>query len=203
MRSIAALQDSLERLSSTRINGRLGLACDVGVAGALLLGAFRVADSMFVPIAWAAAGWLVFSFVEYGLHRWLFHGSARFLEEGHRRHHERPEGDDAMPFFFAPLAILALAGVLATIAAKPFALPFAGGFAAAYAAYGISHTLMHQRRFQSAILRRWAAAHHVHHHHPGSNFGVTSPLWDVVMGTRYVRKRSPLRPMPAPDAAGQ
>jgi hypothetical protein len=31
-------------------------------------------------------------------------------------------------------------------------------------------------------------AHHVHHYHPGTNFGVTTPLWDVLLGTRYVRQ---------------
>jgi len=28
----------------------------------------------------------------------------------------------------------------------------------------------------------------VHHYHPDSNFGVTTPLWDVLLGTRYVRQ---------------
>jgi dihydroceramide fatty acyl 2-hydroxylase len=43
-------------------------------------------------------------------------------------------------------------------------------------------------RFQHPLLRRWAAAHHVHHYHPDSNFGVTTPLWDYLLGTRYVRR---------------
>jgi dihydroceramide fatty acyl 2-hydroxylase len=28
----------------------------------------------------------------------------------------------------------------------------------------------------------------VHHYHPDCNFGVTTPLWDYLLGTRYVRQ---------------
>jgi sterol desaturase/sphingolipid hydroxylase (fatty acid hydroxylase superfamily) len=53
----------------------------------------------------------------------------------------------------------------------------------------MSHILIHSRQFRHAGLRRWAGGHHIHHHHPDSNFGVTSPFWDVVLGTRYVSRR--------------
>ena len=104
------------------------------------------------------------------------------------RHHELPLGHDSLPFFFPPLAILTLAELLALAGPSVVALLFTGGFAAGYAAYGLSHTVIHRMRFQSVLIRRWAAAHHIHHHHPGRNFGVTTPLWDIVLGTRYVRR---------------
>jgi sterol desaturase/sphingolipid hydroxylase (fatty acid hydroxylase superfamily) len=28
----------------------------------------------------------------------------------------------------------------------------------------------------------------VHHYHPDTNFGVTTPLWDILLRTRYVRQ---------------
>jgi sterol desaturase/sphingolipid hydroxylase (fatty acid hydroxylase superfamily) len=37
-------------------------------------------------------------------------------------------------------------------------------------------------------LRRWAGFHNIHHYHPETNFGVTTGLWDVLLGTRYRRK---------------
>jgi sterol desaturase/sphingolipid hydroxylase (fatty acid hydroxylase superfamily) len=191
MAGFGTLRQSLERLSATRINGRLGLIADTGVSAGLLIVGLR-ATSLRAPIALTLVllGLLAFTFVEYGFHRWLFHGRAALFEEGHRRHHDVPEGDDSLPFFFAPLAILGLTTLLALALPNGIAVLFAGGFAAGYASYGLSHTIMHRRRFRSALLRRWAAAHHIHHHHPGSNFGVTSPLWDVVLGTRYARGAS-------------
>jgi sterol desaturase/sphingolipid hydroxylase (fatty acid hydroxylase superfamily) len=183
-----ALHRSMERLSSSRTNSWLGLAADFGVS-AFLLGAglrlleFRVISALYV----ISAGVLAFSFVEYCFHRWLFHGSAPMFEQGHHRHHELPLGHDSLPFFFPPLAILALSELLGLAGPRAIALLFTGGLAAGYAAYGLSHTVIHRMRFQNALIRHWAAAHHIHHHHPGSNFGVTTPFWDIVMGTRYVR----------------
>lgn len=189
MQRLAALHRSMERLASTRINSWLGLASDTGVAVFLLALGFRLLEASALSAVYVVlAGAFAFSFVEYSFHRWLFHGSSAIFEQGHNRHHELPLGHDSLPFFFAPLAILALAGLIGLVAAKPFAMLFTGGFAAGYAAYGLSHTVIHHMRFRSALIRRWAAAHHIHHHHPGSNFGVTSPLWDILMRTRYARR---------------
>jgi len=66
------------------------------------------------------------------------------------------------------------------------ALLFTGGMAAGYAAYGLTHTVFHTVRFRRPLARRWAAAHHIHHYHPHSNFGVTTPLWDILLKTRYL-----------------
>ena len=177
------------RLSTTRANGLAGLVSDI-VTGVSLIGAGLWRGDLRIAVAFAiiASGLILFSFVEYCFHRWLFHGSARIFEQGHNRHHELPLGHDSLPFFFAPLAILALAGLVGLVVPKPFAMLFTGGFAAGYAAYGLSHTVIHHMRFRSALIRRWAAAHHIHHHHPDSNFGVTSPLWDILMRTRYARR---------------
>jgi sterol desaturase/sphingolipid hydroxylase (fatty acid hydroxylase superfamily) len=189
MQGFGSLLRSLERLSSTRINGWLGLASDIGVSVGLLWVGVRLMD--FRPgwtLSVLSAGAFTFSLVEYCLHRWLFHGSVPIFEQGHRRHHDRPVGDDSLPFFFAPLAILALAQVLGLIVPQAFALVFTGGFAAGYAAYGLSHTIIHRMRFHNAVLQRWAATHHVHHYHPDCNFGVTTPFWDLVLRTRYDRR---------------
>ena len=135
------------------------------------------------------AGLFAFSFFEYAMHRWLFHGAVALFEQGHLAHHERPMGYDALPFFMPPVAMLLLAITLYWLL-PAFALLFSGAFACGYAAYGVSHWIMHSVRFRRPWLRRWAADHHVHHFHADTNFGVTSPLWDFVLGTRYVSARS-------------
>lgn len=189
MRRFDALRHGLEEFSSTRVNSWLGLASDVGVGVALLWVAFRWLDIPLVSaLCIVAIGLFAFSFVEYCFHRWLFHGSNEIFERGHYRHHEQPQGDDSLPFLFPPLGILALAELLRFVAPTEVAVLFTGGFAIGYAVYGLSHTMIHRMRFRNAFMRRWAAAHHVHHRHPDSNFGVTTPLWDFVMRTRYARR---------------
>jgi sterol desaturase/sphingolipid hydroxylase (fatty acid hydroxylase superfamily) len=182
---------AITRLSSTRANGLAGLVCDVSVSVLLLAAGLWRGDVRFgAALAIVTAGLLLFSFVEYCFHRWLFHGRAGLLEQGHTKHHEQPLGYDALPFFLPPLGILGLAALFALVLPAGVACLFVGALAAGYASYGIGHTVIHSVRFTAALPKRWAAAHHIHHHHPGHNFGVTSPLWDIVLGTRYVSARA-------------
>jgi len=178
------------RLSTTRANGLAGLVCDTGVGVALLVaGLWRGDLHIGAAIAMIAAGLLLFSFIEYCFHRWLFHGRPGMLEQGHSKHHAEPLGYDALPFFLPPLGMLGLAALCTLAVPTSVALLFVGALAMGYASYGVGHTAIHSMRFSGSLPRRWAAAHHIHHHHPDHNFGVTTPLWDIVLGTRYVSPR--------------
>lgn len=184
------LHACLARLSTARGNARAGLIADILISVALLgAGLWRNEIGITAAVATIFSGLMLFSLVEYVFHRWLFHGYAGLLAQGHRQHHEDPTGYDALPFFMPPLAMLALASILGAVAPTSIALLLTGALAAGYAAYGLGHTTIHGKRFQQPLVRRWAASHHIHHHHPDRNFGVTTPLWDIVLGTRYVPTR--------------
>ncbi|MGN6729420.1 MAG: sterol desaturase family protein [Rhodanobacteraceae bacterium] len=177
----------LAQLSRSRFNCYAGLTADALVAIALLAaGLWRNDLRVTTMLMLVACGLLIFSLIEYGIHRWLFHGPFSMFEEGHRRHHEEPQGYDSLPFFAPPLAYLLLAALLGYAMSTSAALLLGGSVAAGYAAYGLSHWVMHNFRFHSPMLRAWAAAHHVHHYHPERNFGVTSPLWDLLLRTQYI-----------------
>lgn len=185
--SLNAPLQSLARLSRSRFNCYAGLISDTLVAVALIASGLWRNDLHFATMLMlVACGLLIFSLMEYGVHRWLFHGPLSLFEEGHRRHHEEPQGYDALPFFVPPLLYLILAALLSYSMPASAALLLGGSVATGYAAYGLSHWIMHNFRFRSPILRNWAAAHHVHHFHPERNFGVTSPLWDLLLRTQYI-----------------
>jgi sterol desaturase/sphingolipid hydroxylase (fatty acid hydroxylase superfamily) len=187
-RPVGTVLQAIARMSETRANHRAGLVADASISAILLLAGAVVAEvSPGVAIATILAGLLVFTFVEYCFHRWLFHGTVPLFAPGHRKHHDNPLGHDSLPFFLPPVLVLMLWGVFCLVLPAGVALLLSGGIAAGYAAYGISHGLIHVRRFSHPLARRWAAAHHVHHYHPDRNFGVTTPLWDFVLGTRYRR----------------
>ena len=178
------------RMSETRANHLGSLLTDVLVGAALVgAGVTRTGSHPGIGLLAFATGLLAFSWVEYGFHRWLMHGTFPLLEPGHRKHHENPSGNDSMPFFLPPMMLLVLVGVFVLLLPTGDALLLAGGLACGYAAYGLSHAIIHARRFRRPLGRRWAAMHHIHHHHPGRNFGVTTPLWDIVLRTRYVRSQ--------------
>ena len=175
------------RMSTTRANGVAGLIADVGISVVLLgAGLWQSHTRPLATLATMLLGLLLFSFIEYAFHRWLFHGAPKIMEQGHRKHHELPDGYDALPFFLPPLVLLAIGGILNLVLPAQFALLLAGSLAAGYAAYGLGHAAIHNMRFQNQLSRRWAAIHHIHHYHPDKNFGVTTPLWDMLLGTRYV-----------------
>ncbi|WP_426701794.1 sterol desaturase family protein [Rhodanobacter sp. Col0626] len=176
-------------MSATRTNYWAELGLDVAL-GLLLVaeGWRRHAGGPLVALLALGLGLFAFSFIEYFFHRWMFHTRVPLFEQGHRTHHEQPLGYDSLPFFLPAAVLLVLAGVFALIMPTGFALLMAGAITFGYVVYGLSHFIIHHVRFKQPLLRRWAGAHHVHHYHPGSNFGVTTPLWDVLLGTRYVRQ---------------
>jgi sterol desaturase/sphingolipid hydroxylase (fatty acid hydroxylase superfamily) len=180
--------DAIVRMSSTRINYWGELAVDVVLGATLLLEGARRHPGAAVGSLAIVLGLFAFSFVEYFFHRWMFHTRIPLFAQGHNLHHERPLGYDSLPFFLPAAILLVLTGLLVLILPTAFAMLMAGAATFGYVIYGLSHFTIHHVRFKHPLLRRWAAAHHVHHYHPDSNFGVTTPLWDVLLGTRYVRQ---------------
>ena len=190
--AVRSTLDAIARMSSTRANYWAEFVVDSVVGASLAAAGLRWHDGGLLSAVLAVAlGLLVFSFLEYFFHRWMFHTHIPLFEEGHRMHHEHPLGYDSLPFFL-PAAVLLLLTALA-VAALPtgFALLLMSAVTFGYLAYGLSHFAIHHVQFRQPWLRRWAGAHHIHHYHPDTNFGVTTLLWDRLLRTRYVRKPRP------------
>lgn len=186
----ARVVDAVFRLSRTRTNYWLESVLDTLLGVALLGAGLR----HHVPLAAAAAlillGLFLFSFMEYVFHRWVFHGPLRPMARGHASHHADPRGYDSLPFFLPALVLFGVVALCVLLAPAPDVWLLASGIAFGYVAYGVAHFMIHHRRFRNDRLRRWAARHHIHHHHPERNFGVTTPLWDLLLATSYVPRRS-------------
>jgi len=181
--------DAIVRMSSTRTNYWAELGVDTTLGALLVVEGWRLhADSPLIALLAIGLGLFAFSFIEYFFHRWMFHTRVPLFEQGHRTHHEQPLGYDSLPFFLPAVVLLTLAGLFTLIMPTGFALLMAGAITFGYITYGLSHFTIHHVRFKHPWLRRWAGAHHIHHYHPDSNFGLTTPLWDVLLGTRYVRQ---------------
>ena len=144
-------------------------------------------------------GLLVWTLVEYLLHRYVFHFSPRnppawlqrliFLFHG--IHHVQPWDKQRLvmpPGVSIPLAVVfyaLFAWVLAGVLAAPAWLaPVFGAFLAGYLAYDLLHYAAHHLSMDVAV-GRWLKRYHLLHHHqtPDARFGVSSPLWDVLLRT--------------------
>lgn len=190
-RLASALLRRIIRLSSTRANYWLETAVTGSLSIGLLLAGIRAPHESWVAAFFIVlAGLIVFSFIEYVFHRWIFHGPDSMFQRGHAAHHRDPRGYDALPFFLPATLLLGLLAVFWSILPGWSACLLSGAIGCGYVAYGLSHFTIHAVRFRQPWLLRWAARHHIHHHHPDRNFGVTTALWDHVLGTCYRPRRA-------------
>jgi sterol desaturase/sphingolipid hydroxylase (fatty acid hydroxylase superfamily) len=178
--------DAIVRMSRTRLNYWLEFVLDGVLGVSLLIAGTRRHIPPFDAVLLICLGLFIFSFIEYSFHRWLFHGPFRVMAQGHTSHHDNPQGYDSLPFFLPALILLGLSALCVLLMPVDGALLLSSGIAFGYVSYGLNHFLIHHFRFRHFIIRKWAAYHHIHHFHPNRNYGVTTPLWDILLGTRYV-----------------
>jgi sterol desaturase/sphingolipid hydroxylase (fatty acid hydroxylase superfamily) len=182
----------LLRISRARWNYALSFVADAALALALLAFAAFTVDRPRAVAPVVAAALVAYSLIEYVFHRFAFHGpgSPRVFREGHAKHHAAPEARLAMPFF-VPLgpAIVVTAMAIAVLGPGLGTL-FAGVAAVGYFAYDTIHHLVHTPSVMFWPVPWLRAAHEVHHQRPRRNYGVTTPLWDVLLGTWTAPKKA-------------
>jgi sterol desaturase/sphingolipid hydroxylase (fatty acid hydroxylase superfamily) len=104
----------------------------------------------------------------------------------HGVHHTHPNDSKRLvmpPVVSIPLAVLFY--FLFRLAFGPVdMLPAFAGLVAGYLIYDMTHYAVHHVRPRTKI-GRYLKKHHFRHHYmdPRKNYGVSSPFWDVVMGT--------------------
>lgn len=182
------LLNALSMLSKSPLNYWLEFAVDIPLGVALIFAGLRSHELGPVgAVLIILLGLFLFSIIEYSFHRWLFHGPVQIMAQGHRAHHENPLGYDSLPFILPALILLALTSMCVLLMPSNYVFLLMGTITLSYVTYGLCHFSIHHHRFQYALARNWAANHHIHHQHADTNFGVTTPLWDIVLGTRYRR----------------
>ncbi|MBL7924590.1 MAG: sterol desaturase family protein [Bacteroidia bacterium] len=136
-------------------------------------------------------GLLVFSLVEYSIHRWLFHFHASTERQKilkykiHGVHHEFPKDKDrlVMPPVLSILIALLFYGFFSVIFEEEVLL-FFPGFLSGYSTYLLIHYAVHRFRPPANFFRiLWT--HHALHHYKSedSAFGVSMPVWDHLFKT--------------------
>jgi dihydroceramide fatty acyl 2-hydroxylase len=143
------------------------------------------------------AGVLGWTWVEYVLHRWIFHfpptAAVRRVVTFtlHRHHHRDPQGLDRLVATPAEAAGLLVPAAWALQRVDPAGHAWvSAGLILGYLLYELAHLSAHHGVARAPLLR-WLRRHHLRHHfdNAGSNFGISSPLWDAVFGT--LRRRPP------------
>lgn len=138
-------------------------------------------------------GWLFFTFVEYWMHRKLYHipvtteWRKRFQFVMHGAHHNSPKDKQRLAM---PPALSILLGTVLLLIFKlilsQYAFSFLAGFMVGYAGYLIVHYIVHIFRPPGNFFKALWTNHAIHHYKDDTAmFGVSSPLWDYIHGTVY------------------
>ena len=135
---------------------------------------------------------LLWSLLEYILHRWLFHPPQTggileaFARSTHGKHHDQPDHPALalVPPANAAIILLVLAVIFFLVLPGHVIAVFTGFFVLGYLFYEGVHLALHHCRLRTR-LGRFLRNHHLSHHKVESegNFGVSSPLWDWLLGT--------------------
>lgn len=139
------------------------------------------------------SGWLIWTFLEYWIHRYVYHVHTekkwllKIQHMGHGIHHQYPRDPTrlAMPPVPALLLLSIFYGIFWLLMGN-YAMAFFPGFLFGYLLYISIHYAQH--RFKTPKYGPWNRLwkHHAMHHyrHPEDKaFGVSTALWDVVFRT--------------------
>lgn len=165
-------------------------------------------------------GLFLWTFVEYMMHRFVFHAPDHVMAETHEIvaalapgeavvpklptwrhtfyfishgvHHDYPSDTTRLvmpPGVSVPLSA-AFWLLFRLILGAALAPPVFAGFVAGYLAYDSIHFAVHHFAVPTSAGRWLKRSHHRHHFlDPDEDYGVSSPLWDVIMGTLGKHKR--------------
>jgi sterol desaturase/sphingolipid hydroxylase (fatty acid hydroxylase superfamily) len=171
--------------------------CYVPLASGLCLWAWRdPALPELAKPASIAAGLLVWTFMEYLLHRFLLHYRPQapallaVIEKLHLGHHREPQ-DEAkitVPVYGSLPIAGALLGLFRLMTGSwELAALLMTGSIAGYLHYEAVHFWIHRGIRRGRWLRQRRTNHFFHHFTDQNRcFGVTTPLWDLVLGTYRV-----------------
>lgn len=180
----------LEKLSRTHIS--VPLVIFFSYASALLYWSItHTTLSVATTVAMFLTGLIAFTWVEYMVHRYLFHMGADTEQRAkvqytlHGVHHEFPKDKErlAMP----PIVSITISTALLflfRLVLGDLVFSFLPGFLTGYAAYLSIHYMVHSFQPPNNFFKILWVNHSIHHYKNGDEvFGVSSPLWDYIYGT--------------------
>lgn len=147
--------------------------------------------SILTVAALFVLGVLMWTLLEYVVHRYLFHYEPKtragkmlhFIIHG--VHHDYPNDASRLvlpPVISVPMAVLFY--FLFAFTFRSFAPAVSAGFGVGYVCYDMIHYATHHFAMKNRI-GLWLKQYHLRHHYKDdeAGYGVSSPLWDYVFKT--------------------
>jgi len=186
----------LEKMTRTHIAIPISIFLLIAV-GLIYYGITHGFISILEAIGFFFLGWFIFTLIEYLAHRYVFHMDtdtpfkARLQYLFHGNHHEFPKDKDrlAMPPIVSILYASAFFFIFKIIFGT-FVFGVVAGLLFGYAMYLLVHYVVHAYPPPKNFLKELWINHSIHHYKdPEAAFGVSSPLWDYILGTMPKRAK--------------
>ena len=182
--SRSVLLTTAERLIYSPYNYWFAMVTDLAAAVALFFVVIRHrSTSWALPAAFITIGFMAWGLLEYVLHRWVLHGRPSMARRSHARHH----ADDTALLSTPGLVAIAAACGLWTMLSKVFRTEVASqlvfGLYVGYNHYALVHHWQHRQHTALTYVRTLERVHRTHHAQHTVNYGVTTTLWDRLLGT--------------------
>lgn len=180
----------LEKLTRTHIAVPL-IIFFLYAAALLYWSVIHTSLSLWATVLMFALGFVSFTWVEYLIHRYIFHMSTETEQRVklqytiHGVHHEYPKDKErlAMPPVLS-ITIATLLLLVFRLILGDLVFSFLPGFIVGYAYYLSIHYMVHAYQPPKNFMKILWVNHSIHHYKDGAEvFGVSSPLWDYIYGT--------------------
>jgi sterol desaturase/sphingolipid hydroxylase (fatty acid hydroxylase superfamily) len=135
-------------------------------------------------LVWVVLGIGMWTLLEYGIHRLLYHG-VEFFSRLHAAHHEEPDAYIGAPPFIGIALIFLVTYLPFLLFSLMAASGLTTGMLVGYMVYQfVHHTTHFWQPARGTYLYRARLRHSGHHYHRDlGNFGVTTIFWDWLFGT--------------------
>ncbi|WP_114777473.1 sterol desaturase family protein [Botryobacter ruber] len=180
----------LERLTRTHIALPISIFIIIA-AGLIYYGLTNSFINVLEATGYFLLGWLIFTLIEYMAHRYVFHMETntplkkRVQYTFHGNHHDYPKDKErlAMPPIVSVLLASFLFFVFELFVGR-LVFGLVAGLLFGYALYLFVHYAVHAYAPPKNFLKVLWVHHSIHHYKdPEAAFGVSSPLWDWLLGT--------------------
>ncbi|MGN6178896.1 MAG: sterol desaturase family protein [Mucilaginibacter sp.] len=187
--------DILEVLS--KVPFYVPLIVYIPVIGYCIYKAYETSVGLATFFEYLILGLFVWTFTEYVLHRFVFHylpkpkWGQRLHFIFHGVHHDYPS--DALRLVMPPSASIPLAAafyyLFRSMLPDNYIYAFFPGFIVGYLFYDISHYAIHHFNFKGSFWKKIKQHHMLHHYQdPSKGYGVSSPLWDKIFRSDFIKK---------------
>lgn len=129
------------------------------------------------------------AFLEYGFHRFLYHGRIKQIKRLHLIHHKCPQSYVSSPPYVTTVIMLIIYVVCVGLFGNKLGCAMVAGVIFGYLWYIIIHHLIHHiTSSDSKFLNMFKEEHQLHHEHAKLNYCVSQPFWNKLyqyLGKHY------------------